>query len=114
MRLQKITPKIYRILGLEFFVFATFIGICAIIDLLIVGIDINPNPTVNFIIGASKVLISVILIAIWLYIWYYITKRLMLSKEEIAESKRERRVKKQKKLQQKKDNNGKKREDIKI
>lgn len=110
MRLHKITSQIYRVLGLELFVFATFIGICAIIDWLIVGIEANPDPTINFIIGASKVLISVILISLWLLTWYYFTKRLMLSREEIKDHKRE---KKQKKLQQKEENKEKKKENIK-
>ena len=103
MRLHKLTPKLYRVLGLELFVFGTFIGICAIIDALIVGFPENPNPTINFIIGASKVLISIILIAIWLYIWYYITKRLMVSKEDMKEAKKIKREKKQAKMQEKKE-----------
>ncbi len=103
MRLHILTPKIYRILGLELFVFGTFIGICAIIDALIVGIPEHTNPTINFIIGTSKVLISIILIAIWLYIWYYITKRLMLSKEDIKEIKKIKREKKQAKMLDKKE-----------
>ncbi|MCK5303766.1 MAG: hypothetical protein KAJ72_00845 [Candidatus Heimdallarchaeota archaeon] len=102
MKLHKLTPKLYGVLGLELFVFGTFIGICAIIDTLIVGIPDNPNPTINFIIGASKVLISIILIAIWLYVWYYITKRLMISKEDIKEAKIIKREKKQAKMLEKK------------
>ncbi|MHA1345658.1 MAG: hypothetical protein ACTSVO_08780 [Candidatus Heimdallarchaeaceae archaeon] len=103
MRLHKLTPKIYGVLGLELFVFGTFIGICAIIDGLIVGLPENPNPTINFIIGASKVLISVILIAIWLYVWYFITKRLMISKKDIEEAKKIKREKKQEKIREKKE-----------
>ena len=103
MRLHKLTPKLYSVLGLELFVFGTFIGICAIIDALIVGIPENPNPTINFVISASKVLISVILIAIWLYVWYYITKRLMISKEDIKEAKKIKREKKQAKILEKKE-----------
>lgn len=103
MRLHILTPKLYRVLGLELFVFGTFIGICAIIDALIVGLPDNPNPTINFIIGASKVILSIILIAIWLYIWYYITKRLMISKEDIKEAKKIKREKKQAKMLEKKE-----------
>ncbi|MHA1202222.1 MAG: hypothetical protein ACTSQ4_06855 [Candidatus Heimdallarchaeaceae archaeon] len=103
MRLHVLTPKVYRILGLELFVFGTFIGICAIIDALIVGFPENPNPTINFIIGTSKVLISIILIAIWLCIWYYITKRLMFSKKDIKEARRIKREKKQAKMLGKKE-----------
>lgn len=103
MRLNKLTPRLYSILGLELFVFGTFIGICAIIDTLIVRIPENPNPTINFIIGVSKVLISVILIAVWLYIWYYITKRLMVSKEDIKEAKKIKKEKKQAKILDKKE-----------
>ena len=103
MRLHILTPKLYRVLGLELFVFGTFIGICAIIDALIVGIPENPNPTINFIIGASKVLIGIILIAIWLYIWYYVTKRFMVSREDIREAKEIKREKKQAKMQEKKE-----------
>lgn len=109
MRLHKLTPRLYRILGLELFVFGTFIGICAIIDTLIVGIPSNPNPTIDFIFDSSKVLLSVILIAVWLYVWYYITKRFMLSKEEIQEAKRNKREKKQAKMLEKKE----KKKDIK-
>ncbi len=103
MRLHKLTPRLYRVLGLELFVFGTFIGICAIIDALIVGIPANPNPTIDFIIDISKVLLSVILIAIWLYVWYYFTKRFMLSKEDIQKAKRIKREKKQAKMLEKKE-----------
>jgi len=103
MRLHKLTPKLWNVLGLELFVFGTFIGICAIIDTLIVGLPENPNPVINFIIGASKVIISIILIAIWLYVWYYITKRLMVSKEDIKEAKKLKRDKKQAKMLEKKE-----------
>jgi phosphotransferase system glucose/maltose/N-acetylglucosamine-specific IIC component len=109
MRLHKLTPRLYGVLGLELFVFGTFIGICAIINAFIVDIPDNTDPTINFIIATSKILISLILIAIWLYIWYYITKRLMFSKEDIQEVKRIKREKKQAKMLEKKE----KKKDIK-
>ncbi len=103
MRLHKLTPRLYGVLGLELFVFGTFIGICAIINAFIVDIPDSPNPTINFIIATSKVLISIILIAIWLYLWYYITKRLMIGKEDLQEAKKIKREKKQAKMQETKE-----------
>ena len=102
MRLHKLTPRLYGVLGLELFVFGTFIGICAIINALIVDIPGNPNLIINFIIDTSKIIISLILVAIWLYVWYYITKRLMLSKEDIQEAKRIKREKRQTRMLEKK------------
>ena len=113
MKFFKLIPKIYPILGLELFVFGAFIGICAFIDALIVGIPDHPDPTINFIIATSKVLISVILICIWLYVWYYITKRLMVSKEEFQAERKLKKEKKHAKKLEKQEASKNKQEEIK-
>ena len=99
MKLHKLLPRLTRVIALEIFVFGTFIGICAIIDALIVQIPPNPDPTLNFIIGALKVILSLILIAIWLYLWYFLTKRIMLTRDEVAQLRSEKQAKKQNKKQ---------------
>lgn len=83
-RYYQLTPSLAKIIALESFVFATFIGICALINAVIVEI---PNDSIPVIIAFLKVGISLLLIAIWLFIWYYITKRLMKTKKTIGEEK---------------------------
>ncbi len=77
-RYYQLTPRLAKIIALESFVFATFIGICALINAVIVEI---PNDSIPVIIAFLKVGISLLLIGIWLFIWYYLTKRLMKSKK---------------------------------
>ncbi len=78
----QLTPRLAKIIALESFVFATFIGICALINAVIVEI---PNDSIPVIIASLKVGISLLLIGIWLFIWYYITKRLMRIKKAADE-----------------------------
>ena len=84
MRYLKLTPRLAKIIGLETFVFATFIGICALINAVIVGIPPEPNP-----IGIAflKVGISLLLVGAWLFLWFYLTKKIMKSKENPEENK---------------------------
>lgn len=85
MRYLKLTPRLAKIIGLETFVFATFIGICALINAVIVGIPPEPNP-----IGIAflKVGISLLMVGVWLFLWFYLTKRIMKSKEISEEDKK--------------------------
>jgi len=85
MRYLRLTPRLVKIIGLETFVFATFIGICALINAVIVGIPPEPNP-----IGIAflKVGISLLLVGAWLFLWFYLTKRIMKSKEVSEENKK--------------------------
>ena len=77
-RYFQLTPRLTKIIALESFVFATFIGICALINAVIVEI---PNDSIPVIIAFLKVGISLLLIGIWLFLWYIITKRLMKPKK---------------------------------
>lgn len=81
MKYYKIAPRLTRILGLEIFVFVSFLAICALIN-LIAGIQIDATTFWNFIIGAGKVILSFILVGIWLSLWYYLTKKLIKVKKE--------------------------------
>jgi len=83
-RYYQLTPRLARIIALESFVFATFIGICALINAVIVEI---PNDSIPVIIAFLKVGISLLLVTIWLFIWYYLTKRLMKTKKITDEEK---------------------------
>ena len=81
MKYYKIAPRLTRILGVEIFVFVSFLAICALID-LIAGIQTNSTPFWNFIIGAGKVVLSFTLVGTWLSLWYYLTKKLIKVKKE--------------------------------
>lgn len=81
MKYYKITPRLTRILGLEIFVFVSFLAICALIN-LIAGIQANSTTFWNFIIGAGKVVLSFTLVGTWLCLWYYLTKKLIKVKKE--------------------------------
>ncbi len=85
MRYIRLTPQLAKIIGLETFVFATFIGICALINAVIVGIPPEPNP-----IGIAflKVGISLLLVGAWLFLWFYLTKRIMKTKDVSEEKKK--------------------------
>ena len=83
-RYYQLTPRLAKIIALESFVFATFVGICALINAVIVEI---PNDTIPVVIAFLKVGISLLLVAIWLFIWYYLTKRLMKTKKITDEEK---------------------------
>ena len=86
MKYIRLTPRLAKIIGLETFVFATFIGICALINAVIVGIPAEPNP-----IGIAflKVGISLLLVGAWLFLWFYLTRRIMKSKEVPEENRNE-------------------------
>ncbi|MCG3216464.1 MAG: hypothetical protein KAS63_07070 [Candidatus Heimdallarchaeota archaeon] len=77
MKYYQLIPRLTKIIGLETFVFASFIGICALINAVIVGIPNEPNPVG---IAFLKVGISLLLVGIWLFVWFYLTKRIMKSK----------------------------------
>lgn len=81
MKYYKIAPRLTRILGLEIFVFVSFLAICALIN-LIAGIQNDSTAFWNFIIGAGKVVLSFILVGTWLSLWYYLTKKLIKVKKE--------------------------------
>ena len=70
-------PKLWQLIGLETFIFATFIGICAIISEGIMLIPSSPLAGLNFLFAALKVGLSLLLVGIWLTAWYFLTKRLM-------------------------------------
>jgi len=78
MRYYQLIPRTWKIIGLETFVFGSFIGICFLINAIITYIPDNPlQPGINFVYAALKVGIGIVLVVIWLLIWYLITKRLM-------------------------------------
>ena len=92
MRYYQLIPRTWKIIGLETFVFGSFIGICFLINTIIVKIPDNPLlPGINFVYASLKVGIGIVLVAIWLIVWYLITKRLMrndkINEEEKAEIK---------------------------
>jgi len=76
-RYFQLTPKLSKIIGLETFIFASFLGICAIISEGIMLLPPSENPGLNFLFAALKVGLSLLLIGIWLVVWYLLTKRLM-------------------------------------
>ena len=76
-RYFQLTPRLGKIIVLETFIFATFIGICAIIS---EGIMLLPSSGTDFLIflfAALKVGLSLLLVGGWLIAWYFLTKRLM-------------------------------------
>jgi len=83
IRYFQLTPRLWKLIGLESFIFASFIGICAIIS---EGIMRLPNPTepsgLVFLYAALKVGLSFLLVAIWLGIWFLLTKLLMKNDEK--------------------------------
>ena len=79
MRYYQLTPRLTKIIGLEAFVFVTFIGICALINAVIVNIPNEPHP---IIIAFVKVGISLLLVIVWLFVWFYLTKRIMKSRTD--------------------------------
>ena len=88
MRYYKLTNNISKIIGLETFVFASFIGICFLINAIIVYIpDVPTKPGINFILAAIKVGLGLLFVGIWLLVWYLITKRLMKTEKKIKEEK---------------------------
>ena len=78
LRYFQLTPRLWKLIGLETFLFASFIGICAIIS---EGIMRLPNPSepsgMVFLFAALKVGLSFLLVGIWLTSWYFMTKMLM-------------------------------------
>jgi hypothetical protein len=83
MKYYKITNRISKIIGLEAFVFASFLGICFLINAIITYIpEIPSKPGVNFLLATIKVGLGVLFVGIWLVIWYIITKRLMKTKKK--------------------------------
>jgi hypothetical protein len=84
MKYHEITKRISKIIGLEVFVFGSFISICFLINALIVFIPSAPTtPGINFLLAAVKVGLGLLLVGIWLIIWYIITKRLMKTDKKI-------------------------------
>ena len=83
VRYFQLTPRLWKIIGLETFIFASFIGICAIIS---EGIMRLPNPSeptgMVFLYASLKVGLSFLLVGIWLTAWYYLTKLIMKNDEK--------------------------------
>ncbi len=73
----QLTPRLGKIIGLETFIFATFMGICAIISEGIMMIPSSSSAGLNFLFASLKVGLSLLLIVIWLFVWYILTKKLM-------------------------------------
>jgi uncharacterized membrane protein len=88
----QLTPRLGKIIGLETFIFATFIGICAIISEGIMLLPSSENIGLNFLFAALKVGLSLLLVGGWLVVWYILTKRLMKNDGK----KEERKIKKKK------------------
>ena len=89
MRYFQIFPRLNKIIGLELFVFVSFLGICAFINAVIVGFPDAAKPFWNFVLAALQVFISMILIVIWLLLWYYLTKKLIKTKPKEENNERE-------------------------
>lgn len=88
MKYYKITNRISKIIGLEAFVFASFIGICFLINALIVYIpEVPSKPGINFLLATIKVGLGLLFVGIWLVIWYIITKRLMKTEKKTEDEK---------------------------
>jgi hypothetical protein len=88
MKYYKIANRTSKIIGLEAFVFASFIGICFLINALIVYIpEVPTKPGINFILAAVKVGLGLLFVGIWLVIWYIITKRLMKTEKKTKSEK---------------------------
>jgi len=78
MKYYKIVPRLKNIIGLEFFVFITFLAICELINILIVNLIPNTSNTFwAFVYGILEIGGSAVLVGIWLIIWYVLTKKLM-------------------------------------
>ncbi|NPD87269.1 MAG: hypothetical protein HGN29_01005 [Asgard group archaeon] len=88
MRYNKIVSRISKVIGLEAFVFASFIGICFIINAFIVIIpEVPTKPGINFLLAAIKVGLGLLFVGIWLFVWYIITKRLMKTEKKTKSEK---------------------------
>ncbi len=72
-----LTPRLWKLVGLETFIFATFVGICVIISEGILLIPSSPQTGLNILFAALKVGLSLLLTGIWLIAWYFLTKKLM-------------------------------------
>lgn len=83
VRYIQLTPRLWKLIGLETFIFASFIGICAVIS---EGVMQLPNPSepsgMVFLYAALKVGLSFLLVIIWLAIWFVLTKLLMKNDEK--------------------------------
>ena len=77
VRYFQLVPRLGEIIGLEAFIFGTFVGICAIISEGIMLLPSGETPFLVFIFAALKVGLSLLLVGIWLITWYILTKRLM-------------------------------------
>ena len=77
VRYFKLTPRLWKLILLELFVFGAFISICVIISEGIMKIPDSGDPWLNFLFAALKVGLSLLLIGLWLFAWYLLTKRLM-------------------------------------
>ncbi|MCE7742514.1 MAG: hypothetical protein GOP50_08625 [Candidatus Heimdallarchaeota archaeon] len=73
----QLIPRLWKIIGLETFIFATFVGICAVISEGIMLIPSSTLPGLNFLFAGLKVGLSLLLVGMWLTAWYFLTKRLM-------------------------------------
>ncbi len=86
MKYYRITQRISKIIGLETFVFASFLGICFVINAVIQYIpEIPSKPGVNLLLAAVKVGLGALFVGIWLVVWYIITKRLMRTEKKTEE-----------------------------
>ncbi|MCE7740658.1 MAG: hypothetical protein KAU62_08770 [Candidatus Heimdallarchaeota archaeon] len=85
----RLTPRLAKLIGLEIFVFGTFIAICFVISEGIMRIPDSPKPGLNFLFASLKVGISLLLIGLWLGVWYYLTKRLMKNDRQENKEKEE-------------------------
>jgi len=87
----RLTPRLAKLVGLEIFVFGTFIAICVVISEGIMKIPDSPNAGLNFLFASLKVGISLLLIGLWLVVWYYLTKRLMKNDRQENKEKEEKK-----------------------
>ncbi|MHA1303847.1 MAG: hypothetical protein ACTSQE_00165 [Candidatus Heimdallarchaeaceae archaeon] len=83
MKYYQIAPRLTKIIGLEVFVFLSFLFVCEVINLIIVDIPSSPNLFWNFILATLKVGLSLFFTGLWLLLWYFLTKRLMKTEEKL-------------------------------
>ncbi len=90
MKYYQIIPDLKKVVGLEFFVFVTFLTICILINTIIVEIPAEQATLfLTVVVGTFKVVSSAILVIVWLIVWYKLTKK-MIRTEDIKEVKEEK------------------------
>ena len=86
MNYLKLVVRLKKIIALEVFVFTAFLAVCAILNTIIVKLPTPSNTALAVISGIGKVLVGLVFIGIWLFLWYYLTNKLMKTSRKYSNS----------------------------